>query len=97
MVTVGGLVMAVRNWMITDFGKFLRLRGLVTEAVDSIPHGAAAYSGGALEEAYIRVRNEVRGAIGDEDQPEFDRLFPAWQDPIYRDADVRAASPHMKA
>lgn len=59
-----------------EAAKFIRLRGMVEAAANSIPSGQAVMAAHALAETYERARSEVRKALPDELLSEFDGLFP---------------------
>jgi hypothetical protein len=73
----------LKNWdeervdsRIVDIGEFLRLQGAVQSAIEATAGKPVIGYGRAAESAYLRMRNEVRQAIPEEDLGEFDRLFP---------------------
>lgn len=59
-----------------DVGTFLRLQGAVDGAIDASKAKNSTQAGSATEDAYFRLRKEIRESIPAEDQEEFDRLFP---------------------
>jgi hypothetical protein len=58
-----------------DAGKFLRLQKMVEAAASSAKESNAVMAAKAMQEAYNRVRGEVRETIPAARQEEFDRLF----------------------
>lgn len=67
-----------------DVGKFLRLQGAIESTIEGAKGKSSTQAGLAIEDAYVRLRQEVREAIPEEDREEFDRLFPASIDRVSR-------------
>jgi hypothetical protein len=82
---------------IDDVGRFLRLKNSIEGAVAPFGEGSSAIAGGALPNAYVSLREEVREAIGPQHQAEFDRLFPAWNEPINTSHGIHTATQHSRA
>lgn len=75
---------------------YMRLKGAVDSASDSIPEGQVAIAGKAYIDAYERLRKEIRSQIGDDLLEEFDSLFPVETHPpaggVYGDELIAAAT-----
>lgn len=69
----------------------MRLRGAIQSSLSSVSDGQAALAGGAMSEAYMTCRTEVRSAIDPDLWEEFDRLFltSATSAPIGREGAAR--------
>jgi hypothetical protein len=59
-----------------DVGKFLRLQGAIDAAIESSKEKNSTQAGPAIQDAYHRLLQEIRESKPNEDQEEFDRLFP---------------------
>lgn len=63
-------------------GPFLRLKGAIEQAANSISEESAAVSGIALPQAYKRFRSEALELVPDEDKEELSRICPEWTTPL---------------